>query len=175
MTLGILDRDLDPRDFVDYADNGDDDADSEPYGTNENLHSREDKMRDTHFSDLMVADEPESENHGILPVDQDFEDLNDDGYIGYKREVQQELDRFQKIRYSWYRNGMLLDPKREHNYEIFPNGTLKIANSLHATGFYRCKAHGWFREHVAVVSKECHVRQASKFIKKQLEISSLCN
>lgn len=127
--------------------------------------SKANRMRDTHFTDLVPNDKVEQKSPNIrdqLPNNDDDHDNDDEGITLFKRDVQNEFQRYYKIRYFWYRNDELLDPKREHGFQIFQNGTLKINHSLRATGIFRCKAKGWRKEIGAIISRACHVRQAGE-------------
>lgn len=127
--------------------------------------SKTNRMRDTHFTDLVPNDKLESNTPDINNQDSNNNEDSanaDEGLVLFKREIHNGTPRHYRIRYSWYRNDELLDLEYEHNFQIFPNGTLKIGNSLRATGVFRCKAKGWHKKIGAVISEACHVRQTSK-------------
>lgn len=65
------------------------------------------------------------------------------------------------IRYQWFRNSKLIKEESDKRFQVFENGTLKIAYSSLATGHFRCMASvlGLGR----IMSKGCYAQQASEF------------
>lgn len=114
---------------------------------------------------------------GIRPADYDLPDLshvepdetttNDDENSGehfmFKRNAGRRTDDVDGniIRYQWFRNSKLIKEETGKRFQVFENGTLKIAFSSLATGHFRCMASvpGLGR----IMSKGCYAQQASKF------------
>lgn len=115
------------------------------------------------FSDLKPVDETEPNMSDTDEPDESTETTDD--YQNerdlFKRDVRTRNDRkMVVVNYQWHRNGQLLDDANERGFHVFANGTLRISYSPHAVGRYRCMAGavGLGR----VLSKQCHVQQASE-------------
>lgn len=79
----------------------------------------------------------------------------------FKRNAGRKADDGNFIRYQWFRNRKLIKEETGKRFQVFENGTLKIAYSSLATGHFRCMASvlGLGR----IMSKGCYAQQASEF------------
>lgn len=70
------------------------------------------------------------------------------------------FQRESKFIYKWLRNGLPLTHRSD--FDIFPNGTLKLKKPRSAEGIFRCVADGSKLGIGAVISTACNVKKAGK-------------
>lgn len=66
------------------------------------------------------------------------------------------------VLYKWYRNEQPIQ-KEAKEFQVFPNGTLKIAYSKMASAVYHCVVDAMHLDLGALRTQSCIVQQASKF------------
>ncbi|XP_037029752.1 uncharacterized protein LOC119069728 isoform X2 [Bradysia coprophila] len=117
------------------------------------------KMKKTHFTDL----KPDDRNEIMIAKnvdsnDDDDEDDGDDSGTGvfFKRDT---YGRENKLIYKWLRNGLPLIHRSD--FDVFPNGTLKLTKSKSAAGIYQCVVADGSKLGIgAVISTACNVEKA---------------
>uniref|UniRef100_A0A1L8DJY9 Putative receptor mediating netrin-dependent axon guidance n=1 Tax=Nyssomyia neivai TaxID=330878 RepID=A0A1L8DJY9_9DIPT len=89
----------------------------------------------------------------INDEDNDAKEDTDDDFDGFRFRRQISVPSFS---YVWYRNGEIV-VEQNHNFRIFPNGTLKIFYSDYANGIYRCLVNDTKSIYGAIISRESKI------------------
>ncbi|KAJ6637567.1 Protogenin A [Pseudolycoriella hygida] len=109
------------------------------------------KMKQTHFTDL----KPDDFNEMPIYQNVDEEDESDSSTDFFKRDTYERKNIFV---YKWLKNGLPLTHRSD--FDIFPNGTLKLTKPKSASGIYQCVADGSKLGIGAVISTSCNVQRA---------------
>lgn len=152
----------------------DDDADAEEMASNSAEEMYRNSQHKSLFTDIQMVNNVPNMSH-MPESDDSTETIDDDGpeHALFKRHTRTNIDdgRAKRqstpptiaVKYQWFRNDQLLrNDLNGKEFHVYANGTLRIGYTTNANGQYRCmaSAYGLGR----VLSKSCHVRQASKLL-----------